>query len=130
MVDLAPILVIAAQLVKENGRSVTLIKHDATLADASQPWEGPADARAAPAATAVLDALFFNPAAIVAELGITFESTDLVPRAEQIMMVIPGAVNVEDFQEVLDDGTYWKIGHIEIFKPGTVVALAYIAVGR
>ncbi len=129
MVDLAPILVIAAALVKENGREVILIKHNAMLEDITQPWEGPSDARAAPAATATLDAVFFNPNTM-AQLGISFESTDLVPRIEQIMMVIPGAVNVEDFQEVLDDGTYWKIGHIEIFKPGSVVALAYIAVGR
>jgi len=129
MVDLAPILVTAAALVTENGREVTLIKHNATLADAAQPWEGPVDARTTPDSTAKLDAVFFNPATLAA-LGISFEATDLVPRAEQIMMVIPGTVNVEEFQEVLDDGTYWKIGHIEIFKPGTVTALAYIAVGR
>ncbi len=129
MVDLTPILAEAAVLVKENGREVTFIKHNATLADAAQPWEGPVDARTTPADTKTLDAVFFNPATLAA-LGISFESTDLVPRAEQIMMVIPGAVNVEEFQEVLDDGTYWKIGHVEVFKPGTVNALAYVAVGR
>lgn len=129
MVDLAPILAVAAALVKENGREVIFIKHDATLEDITQPWEGPSDARATPAATATLDAVFFNPATL-SDLGIAFEVTDLVPRVEQIMMVIPGLVNVEEFQEVLDDGTYWKIGQIEIFKPGILTALAYIAVGR
>ena len=129
MVDLTPILAEAAVLVKENGREVTFIKHNATLADAAQPWDGPVDARTSPAETKKLDAVFFNPATLAA-LGISFESTDLVPRAEQIMLVIPGVVNVEEFQEVLDGTTYWKIGHIEIFKPGTVTALAYVAVGR
>lgn len=129
MVDLTPILATAAALVKENGREVVFIKHNATLADANQPWEGPTDARTTPAATATLDALFFNPSSL-AELGISFESTDLVPRAEQIMLVIPGTVNVEEFQEVLDGIIYWKIGHVEVFKPGTVNALAYVAVGR
>ena len=129
MVDLAPILATATALVKENGREVTFIKHNTTLEDITQPWEGPADARVTPAATATLDAVFFNPATLAA-LGISFESTDLVPRAEQIMMVIPGTVNVEEFQEVLDGTTYWKIGHVEIFKPGGTVALAYVAVGR
>lgn len=129
MVDLTPILAIAAQLVKENGREVTFIKHNTTLAIAAQPWEGPVDARTAPAETKKLDAVFFNPAEL-AKLGLAFESTDLVPRAEQIMLVIPGAVNVETFQEVLDGTTYWKIGHVEIFKPGNTTALAYVAVGR
>ncbi len=129
MVDLTPILAEAVALVKENGRSVTLIKHNATLADSAQPWEGPTNARTLPASTAKLDAVFFNPATL-AKLGISFESTDLVPRAEQIMMVIPGAVNVEEFQEVLDGSVYWKIGHVEIFKPGSTTVLAYIAVGR
>ena len=129
MVDLTPILAEATALVKENGREVTFIKHNVTLADVAQPWEGPVDARTTPAETKKLDAVFFNPATL-AKLGISFESTDLVPRAEQIMMVIPGAVNVEDFQEVLDGTTYWKIGHVEVFKPGSVTALAYIAVAR
>ena len=129
MVDLAPILADAAVLIKENGREVTFIKHNATLADSDQPWEGPTNARTLPASTAKMDALFFSPS-VAEKLGISFESTDLVPRAEQILMVIPGTVNVEEFQEVLDGSVYWKIGHVEIFKPGTVTALAYIFVGR
>lgn len=129
MVDLTPILAEAAVLIKENGRSVTFIKHNSTLADSAQPWEGPVDARAAPDATETMDAVFFNPATLAA-LGISFEATDLVPRAEQIMMVLPGAVALEDFQEVLDDSMYWKIGHIELFKPGNTPVLAYVAVGR
>ncbi len=129
MVNLTPILAEAAVLVAENGRSVTFIKHNSTLADVAQPWEGPTDARTTPDNTETMDAVFFNPATLAA-LGISFESTDLVPRAEQIMMVLPGTVDLQDFQEVLDDGTYWKIGHIELFKPGTTAVLAYVAVGR
>lgn len=129
MVDLAPILAEAAVLIKENGREVTFIKHNTTLADSAQPWEGPTNARTLPASTVKMDALFFSPS-VAEKLGISFESTDLMTRAEQILMVIPGTVNVEEFQEVLDGSVYWKIGHVEIFKPGTVTALAYIFVGR
>ncbi len=129
MVDLTPILAEASILIQENGREVIFIKHNLTLADAAQPWEGPTDARTTPDDTETMDAVFFNPATLAA-LGISFESTDLVPRAEQIMMVLPGTVNLQDFQEVLDDGTYWKIGHIELFKPGSTAVLAYVAVGR
>ena len=129
MVDLTPILAEAAVLMEENGRSVTFIKHNSTLADASQPWEGPTDARTTPDDTETMDAVFFNPATLAA-LGISFESTDLVPRAEQIMMVLPGTVILKDYQEVLDNGTYWKIGHIELFEPGNTPVLAYVAVAR
>lgn len=130
MVDLAPILAEARVLVEENGREVTFIAHDTTLNDAAQPWEGPTDARAVPSSTATMDALFFNPGERD-RLGKTFVSEDLVNRSQQIMMVLPIAgVNVEDFQEVLDEGTYWKITGIEVFKPGSVVALAYVGVSR
>ncbi len=129
MVDLTPIIAIAQAEIEANGREVTFIKHNSTLSDANQPWEGPTDARTSPDSTKKMFAVFFNPATM-ARLGITFEQNDLFPRAEQIMMVSPGTVNVEEFQEVLDGGTYWKIGQIEIFKPGSLVALAYVGVAR
>ncbi len=130
MVDLAPILEEARILVAENGRIVTFIAHNTTLGDATQPWEGPSDARTVPSKTAKLDAVFFNPGERD-RLGKTFVSEDLVNRSEQIMMVLPtAAINVQDYQEVLDEGVYYKITGIEVFKPGTVVALAYVGVSR
>lgn len=130
MVDLAPILVIARGLITDNGREVTFLAHNTTLGDASQPWEGPADARTVPSATATMDAVFFNPGEL-SKLGISFVSEDLIARSEQIMMVAPVAgVDLKSFQEVLDEGTYWKITGAEIFKPGSIVALAYVGVAR
>ena len=130
MVDLAPILTAARILVKENGREVTFIAHNTTLNDNTQPWEGPADARSAPSKTAKLDAVFFNPGERD-RLGKTFISEDLVNRSEQILMVLPtAAVNVQDFQEVIDGGVYFKITGIEVFKPGKIVALAYVGISR
>lgn len=129
MVDLAPIILIAQTLITENGREVTFIQHSDTLEFDAQPWEGPADARTAPASIAKMDAVFFNPSE-AAKLGISFESPDLLKRAEQIMMVSPGTVDIRLFQEVLDENVYWKILGAEIFKPGKLVAIAYVAVGR
>lgn len=130
MVDIAPIIATARVLLKENGREVTFIAHNTTLNDNTQPWEGPADARTAPSKTSKMDAVFFNPGERD-RLGKTFVSEDLVNRSEQIMMVIPPTgVNVEDFQEVIDDGTYWKVTGSEVFKPGKIVALAYVGVSR
>lgn len=129
MVDLAPIIVIAQALIEENGREVTFIQHDETAEFVAQPWEGPADARLAPKSIAKMSAMFFDPDTL-AKLGITFEATGLLKRAEQIMMVSPGTVDVTIFQEVLDEGTYWKIQEVTVFKPGKLVALAYVAVGR
>lgn len=129
MVDLAPIIATAQAQIEANGREVTLIRHNETLSDVTQPWEGPVDARVAPVATAKMFGVFFNPAEI-SKLGISFEQDDLLPRAEQILMVSPGTVDIRQFQEILDEAVYWKIGHVEIFKPGKLVALAYIGVAR
>ena len=130
MVDLAPILAAARILVKENGREVTFIAHNTTLSDNTQPWEGPSDARTAPSKTAKLDAVFFNPGERD-RLGKTLVKEDLVDRSQQILMVLPPAsVDLKSFQEILDEGVYWKIMGMEIFQPGKIVALAYVGVSR
>lgn len=129
MVDLAPLIVTAQRLITENGRSVTFIQHDSTPAVSANPWDGPTDARAAPDSTAVMDAVFVNPGS-AAQLGLATEQADLIMKSEQIMIVSPGAVDLDIFQEVLDAGTYWKIMNIQVLKPGSVIALAFIGVAR
>ena len=129
MANFPKLIATAQRLITENGRSVTFIRHDETLADAAKPWDGPASARGVPDETFVTDAVFVQPASAV-RLGMTMEQADLVVQSEEIMIVAPGANDLSRFQEVLDGSTYWKITLLEVLKPGALVVLAFVGVRR
>lgn len=133
MVDAVALVATAQRLITENGRSVTFISHDKTVADAAKPWEGGGGTspRTAPDAVLVLDAVFVEPS-VAARLGLSSETSDLIKRSEQIMIVSPGAAadDLGDFEEVLDEGKHWKITGIEILRPGSTMFLAFVGVKR
>ncbi len=129
MADLVKLVATAQRLIKANGRSVTIIRHDETLADAAKPWDGPTSARTTPDETSALDAVFVPPASAV-RLGLSTEQNDLIIRSEQIMIIAPGAVDLTRFQEVLDGDVYWKITMVETLKPGPTLLLAFMGVKR
>jgi len=130
MVDFVPLIATAQRLITENGRSVTLVKLNSTPAVASQPWKGAADPRAVPAATLVLDAVFVEPSSAV-RLGLSAETSDMIKRSDQIMIISPGASeDVTLYHEVTDGSTNWKIGAVEVLRPGAEIVLAFIGVRR
>ena len=129
MVDLVPLIATAKRLIKENGRSVSFIKHDKTLAISTQPWEGPTAARGTGSIKLVLDVVFVDPDP--RNLGRMSVTEDLIQRSEQIMIVVPSTNDLATFEEILDtDGTYWKIVGTQLLKPGNTAALAYVGVKR
>ncbi len=129
MVDLVKLTATAERLIKANGRVVTFIRHDQTLGDVAKPWQGPTDARTTPNTTSVQNAVFVQPDSAF-KLGIASEQSDLVMNSDQIMILSPGTVDLTTFQEVLDEGVYWKITTIELLRPGTVALLAFVGVKR
>jgi hypothetical protein len=129
VVDFAPLLATAQRLISENGRSVTFIRHDETLADPLQPWLGPADPRATPDASLALDAVFVEPSSAV-KLGIASETDDLILNSEQIMIVAPTATDLKQFQEVIDETIYWKITEMTTLRPGTLAVVSFVGVKR
>jgi hypothetical protein len=131
VVDFVKAQATALRLVNANGRSVTFVDFDSTLSDPAQPWLGPADARTAPDATAIMTAVFVPPSSAT-QLGLGLIVNDLVKDAEQIMIVAPGdSVDLADFQEVIDaDTTRWKIDGIQVLKPASNVVLAFVMVSR
>ncbi len=129
MVDLTPLIATATRLIKENGRQVTFINQDPTLADAAQPWEGPTAARGGGATKLDLDVVFVDPNP--RNLGRMSIREDLISRSEQIMIVVPGTNDLDTFEEILDtDGTYWKIVGTQTLKPGSTAVLSYVGVKR
>lgn len=129
MVDFVALAATAARLITENGRSVTFVALDETPAAPGQPWLGTPDPRAVPEATLVLNAAFVEPSSVV-RLGLAFETSDFIKRADQIMIVAPGTNDLEDFDEVQDSGTTWKIGDVRVLRPASTTVLAFVSVAR
>lgn len=129
MVDLAPLITTAQRLLKENGRPVTFIRHDQSEQDVAKPWLGPTDARATPALTRTVDAVFVSPSE-ADKLGLASRQSDLIQNSEAVMIISPGEVDLTQFQEVLDETIYWKITDMEILRPGKTLALAFVGVAR
>lgn len=130
MVETAPLIATAQRLITENGRSVTFVEFNSTPGDASKPWDAPTNPRTDPDSTLVLDAVFVSPTG-AASLGFKAETSDLVKRSEQIMIVSPGAaIDLTIFQEIIDGSDRWKIVGVETLKPGNSVILNYVGVKR
>lgn len=130
MVDTAPLIATAQRLITENGRSVTLVQLDTTLQDSDRPWLGPADARAVPESTLVLDGVFVTPSD-AAKLGISLESDDMIKLSEKIMMISPGpAVDISIYDEVIDGSDRLKIVASEQLKPGDELLIAFMGLAE
>lgn len=129
-IDTAALIVIAQRLINENGRSVTFIQFDSTPGDVTKPWNGPTDPRATPDSTAAFDAVFVSPGA-ASSLGLSAETTDLIQRSDQIMIVSAGAaIDLRIYEEVDDDSQRWKITGVETLKPGASTLLSFVGVKR
>lgn len=129
MVDYVKLQATAARLLAKNGRSITFIAHNVTPGNAAKPWDGPADARATPASTSVQNAVMVEPSSDT-QLGLTSMQSDLFKRSEKIFIVSAGTTDLEQFQEILDNGVYWKIDVIQTLQPGSTVVLSFVGVKR
>jgi hypothetical protein len=120
-------------LIDSIGRTVTLVKHDRTPADAAKPWNGPADPRLTPAASVDVKAVFVEPRA-TDKLGVSIKDNDLFKGATEIALVGPGSSETNDFgtfDELReDDGQYYRITGIEKLRPAGTTLLYFIGVAR
>jgi len=131
VVDIPALITTTQRLITENGRSVTLVEFNSTLADSAKPWQGAADPRVTPDSTLVVDAVFVEPQSAL-RLGLIYLTEDMLKRAEQIMLISPGAaLDLSEFNEVIDtDLSIWKIIDNRVLKPGSSVVLNYLTVTR
>lgn len=130
MVDYVKLAATATRMIKKTGRDVDIIKLNRTDSDSSKPWRGNTAPRTSPEQTVTVKATFVQPDSTT-QLGLsTVRADGLLKRSDQIMIVAPTTVNLEDFDEVLDGGTRWGIVGVEVLQPGIVRLLYFIGVKR
>jgi len=123
----------AKTLIEGTGRSVTFNRFDQSPANASKPWEGPADPIGTPDATATIYGTFVPPTD-GRLLGLGGVDEDLLKRSEQICIVAPGTTSppfdLLTANQVVDGTTKWKVTFTQTLKPGDVVLLYFIGVAK
>lgn len=115
----------AQRLISANGGAVTLRKFDDAPADASAPWEGPADPRAGGVTEVAATAVWVQPNS-ARKLGIGWVTDDLVKRSEQILIIAGSAgVDLSGFNEVDGPGGNFKIVDVERLAPDGATSLVW-----
>lgn len=124
--DYTEFVQLAQELIAENGRQVVLQKLEATALDAYKPWKGPGVPTVA--STETLMAVFVP--ASGSSLGRDIVNKELLGRVEQVALIAPTDVSLEDFHAILDDGVRWNIDWIQVLRPGTLTVLYVFGVKR
>ncbi len=119
----------ALRLVKANGRAVMFIRLNDTPADSDEPWKAAATPRNPAEIETPTFALAVPPSG-VSKLGFKIESDDFVKRSEQILIVAPASVDLDNYTEVVDGAIRWQVTGMEKLKPATTTLLYFVGVKR
>ena len=134
MVDQAKLAATALRLITKNGRSITFVNQDGVSVDPLKPWKSAASPIGG-GITFVTVGAFVPPNTIrgfgLSSLGEGSGFEDFVSMSEQIIIVSPGeTVDLREFHDVLDRGSYWGITGVQILRPGSLVLLGFVGVKR
>ena len=130
--DYASLADAARRLVIEYGRNMFVIKFDSTVADSSKPWEGPPNPRAGTVVSTAVPGISIGVGEGI-KLGIVVKDSDLSKQTEQILILAPGSelqLNLEDYNEVQDQSTRWRVVWVEKLRPATLTLLYFMGVKR
>lgn len=129
--DYSDISQVAADLIEEFGKDVTIRKLSTSPADAAKPWRG---SESLPDTRVTVKAVFVNPQSTM-ELGV-LEST-LAPggikKGNQILLIAAQAAtgtDILEFDQVLEGGKTYGIENIHLLAPGPVRLLYILEVSR
>jgi len=124
-INYTSILTTAQRLINANGRTVFIIRLNRALDDSDKPWRGTADPRTSPDATQSLKAVFVS-AGSASNLGFLTESPETIPFEHKFMITAAvTGVELEDYDEVVDDSKYYKIVRCQKLQPGDTAVLYF-----
>lgn len=127
MIDYNAVLLIAQQLVSDNGRDVVFNRIDDTVADANRPWEGNVPT---PVESVTLRAVAVQPSSAVT-LGLRAIDQDLLKRTSAILIVAGQATfDMTEAHSVVDEGVTRRVSFVEQLRPSTVTMLHFVGVER
>lgn len=126
VLDYADLLVTVQELIEETGRTVQIAKLDASLVDANKPWKPTGGASAVGQVTCKAT---FVPLSSLQELGISIQDDELFKRAEEVCLVAGSAVDLRDYNVIIDGSVSWRIMGTQVLAPGDTTLLYAFGVG-
>ncbi len=124
-------LVFVKEIIREEGREITLSSLDPDSDVTDKPWLGTTDPRD-PDNTASTTIFAVNvPLSSAGSLGIRSETIELYKDTKSVFIAEPGEDTPEDFDQyqlVTDGSQEFQISFIEKLKPGNLTLLYYIGV--
>ena len=125
--DYARAVALAQRLITKNGRAITVQQLGSIPADVTKPWKGAANPTVV---NSVETVGVFVPHAGSEDLGKFLVDEELLKRVEQVVLIAGGGTDLTTYQQVLDEGSVWKIDWIRGLKPGSVTVLYAVGVKR
>jgi len=128
VVDYVKLAATALRLVTNNGKSITIAKLGTTPSDVAKPWRGPADQRSPYADSETVMAVEVP----LAGLGKMISKSDIPDGVKDFYLVAPGLTTpaLNDFDELVDGSTTYRIVSVNVLKPADVVLLYAIGVQK
>lgn len=124
MVDFVKLAKTAKRLIEENGRTITVQKQGP--ADVTQPWR---EATTPTLTTVTGKAAFVD----TGSLGAFWVNADNVKRSEKVALFAAnndGGNSLEDFDQIVDGSTTWKIDRTEVLQPADIRLIYMFGVSR
>lgn len=130
----------AKRLIDKSGRSITINRLDRSPADSAKPWRGELDPRATGKIERSLTTIgiFVHPDSLrdqtmTRPFGFSAIDEELIKRFNQIVLVSGAGTsfeNLEDFDEVTDGTSSWKIELVVRLQPGDVNIMSALALAK
>lgn len=130
----------AKRLIDKNGRSITISRLDRSPLDTSKPWRGEPSPRATGGVERSLTTIgvFVHPDGLrdqtmTRPFGFSAIDEELLKRFNQIVLVSGAGTsfqNLEEFDEVTDGSSSWKIELVVRLQPGDVNIMSALALAK
>lgn len=130
----------AKRLIDKSGRSITINRLERTPADVSKPWRGEANPRATGQVESSITTIgvFVHPDGLrdqemTRPFGFSAIDQELLKRFNQMVLVSGAGTNfqnLEDYDEVSDGTSSWKIELVVKLQPGDVNIMSALALSK
>ena len=120
---------VAQELIDDNGRTITVIRHCQMAQDITKPWKGNVTPRTTPDATDSVKGCFVP----IGGSGLGKESIDedALKRTGEVCMIGPGAsFDLATADEIIDGSVYKKVTFVQTLKPADTVLMYYLGIER
>lgn len=125
---MADFVALAKRLIDANGRAVSIVQLSNDPEDAAKPWRGPADPRDSNSVTVSGIGAFVPISG--GNLGITFQDSG----PDDKVFIFPAADDegkkLEDFDEVVDGTTRYKIQETQFLQPGAARIMYFFRLAK